>query len=204
MELKKGYRGYESFSYLTAGEDYRLTEPAAECNEFVDGGIELYPLTPEQEARARQIADKHIFISLHEHPFCFPKDLSQIFDWTRENRIRTAYQGMAGSLWDCVFDNLMDGCCLITSKAGWKWQDVIYDMGMRMSDIAHQDFLIRCGTVDDIVRAKKEGKVAWVPVLESATPVENELDRVDILHGLGVRSHRHQPRRRPSQPRRGS
>ena len=35
MELKKGYRGYEYFSYLTAGEDYRLTEPAAECNEFV-------------------------------------------------------------------------------------------------------------------------------------------------------------------------
>ena len=187
MELKKGYQGYKSFSYLKAGEDYHYTEPAPECNAFVDGGMELYPLTPEQEAKAKKIADEHIFISLHEHPFCFPKDLGQIMDWTHENRISTAYRGIAEGLWDCIFDNLMDGCCLITSKAGWKWQDVIYDMGMRMSDIAHQSFLVKCGTVDDIVRAKKEGKVAWVPVLESATPVENELDRVDILHGLGIR-----------------
>ncbi len=37
---------------------------------------------------------------------------------------------------DCVFDNLMNGTAMITSKWGWKWDDIIYDLGMRLSDIA--------------------------------------------------------------------
>jgi membrane dipeptidase len=43
-------------------------------------------------------------------------------------------------------------------------------------------------TIEDLYRAKQEGKIAFVATLESATPIENELDRVDVLYGLGVRS----------------
>ena len=129
----------------------------------------------------------HPMISLHEHPFCFPKHIEQTFDQVREGRSFTAYRALAESTWDCVFDNLMDGCCMISSKHGWKWNDVIYDLGMRLADIAHQDFLIKCEKVDDIFRAKAEGKVAWVPVVEGAAMLENEVDRVDVLYGMGVR-----------------
>ncbi len=45
---------------------------------------------------------------------------------------------------------MMDGVANITSKRGWKWSDVIYDLGMRLSDIAHQDFVIRGEKVADI------------------------------------------------------
>jgi membrane dipeptidase len=81
----------------------------------------------------------------------------------------------------------MDGGCLITSKNGWKWTDVIFDLGMRLSDLAHQDFVIRCERVDDIFRAHREGKIALVPSLEASTMIENEVDRIDILYGLGIR-----------------
>jgi membrane dipeptidase len=42
-------------------------------------------------------------------------------------------------------------------------------------------------TIDDLYRAKPEGKIAVVASLEAATPIENELDRVDVLYGLGIR-----------------
>ena len=58
---------------------------------------------------------------------------------------------------------------------------------MRLADIAHQDFLIHCQTVDDILRAHAEGRIAWVAAIEGAAPIENELDRVEVLHGFGVR-----------------
>lgn len=185
MELKKGYKGYKSFDYLVPDEDYKVIELAEEGNAFT--GNTFIELTPEQEALAKKVAENNIFISLHDHPNLFPNNIGDTFEYARENRIFTAYRALAESLWDCIFDNLQDGCCVITSKHGWKWMDVLSDIGMRMSDIAHQDFLIKCENVNDIYRAKAEGKIAWVPVLESAMVLENEVDRVDILHGFGIR-----------------
>ncbi len=89
--------------------------------------------------------------------------------------------------WDCVFDNMMDGTCHIVSQNGWKFEDVLVDLGHRLCDLHHQDFLIQCKSVADIHRAHREGRIAWVPVLEGAAPIENELDRIDVLYGLGVR-----------------
>ena len=182
--LKSGYKGYKAYQFLEPGVDYTAFELAAEGNEF---GEYIIDLTPEQEEFYEHVIAAHPMISLHEHPFCFPKHIEQTFDQVREGRSFTAYRALAESTWDCVFDNLMDGCCMISSKHGWKWNDVIYDLGMRLADIAHQDFLIKCEKVDDIFRAKAEGKVAWVPVVEGAAMLENEVDRVDVLYGMGVR-----------------
>jgi len=88
---------------------------------------------------------------------------------------------------DGVFDALTDGLCAITSKNGWKWSDTIYDLGMKLCDIAHQDFAILGRNTKDIIYAHNEGKAAIIPYLEAATMIENELDRIDILYGLGVR-----------------
>jgi hypothetical protein len=41
-----------------------------------------------------------------------------------------------------VFENYADGVATITSKSGWKWTDVIHDLGLRYSDWAHQDFVV--------------------------------------------------------------
>jgi membrane dipeptidase len=42
-------------------------------------------------------------------------------------------------------------------------------------------------TTEDIVRAKQNGQIAFIVSLEGAAMIENELDRIDILYGLGVR-----------------
>jgi membrane dipeptidase len=82
----------------------------------------------------------------------------------------------------------MDGTAYITSYSGWKWNDVVHDIGIRLCDLHHQSTVTHCRTVDDIRDAAENGKVALVVCLESATPIENELDRIDVLHGIGVRS----------------
>lgn len=82
---------------------------------------------------------------------------------------------------------MMDGTALITSRNGWKWDDVIFDIGMRLSDIAHQDMVFLGLTTEDIRRAHETGRIAFIVSLESSTMIENELDRLDILYGLGAR-----------------
>lgn len=185
MALKHNYDGYKAFQYLEPGVDYRAFELPDGDRIFPE---HLIPLDDAGEARVKELAANTICISLHEHPVLFPKHVERdVFEYNREGRIPTAYAELARSYWDCVFDNMMDGTCTIHSKAGWKWESVIHDIGMRLSDIAHQDFVIKAERVSDIERAHAEGKLALVLVIEGAAPIQNEVDRVDILYGLGVR-----------------
>jgi len=182
---KKKYDGYTSFQYLDPGSDYRAFKLAREINRVAPY---VYPVSEDQERRARQLLAENIIVSLHDHASVFPENMAEILEYVRQGREWTGYEGLSVSGIDVLFENFMDGTALITSSAGWKWTDVIHDIGIRYSDFAHQDMVFVALTVDDLFRAKREGKIAFVATLESATPIENELDRVDVLYGLGIRS----------------
>ncbi|MEW6047378.1 MAG: membrane dipeptidase [Bacillota bacterium] len=181
---KARYDGYQSYQYLEPGADYRPFRLAKQLGRVAPYDLGL---AEDEQARLERIIQQYPVISLHDHLFVAPEDVTQIFEYRREGRDFTGYEALAVSGLDAVFENFMDGTALITSKAGWKWDDVIWDIGMRYSDWAHQDFLIRAERVDDIFRAKTNGQIAVIPSLEAATPIENELDRIDILYGLGIR-----------------
>lgn len=185
MGIGKQWSGYRSFSYLEPGVDYR---PFELCSELGRVPAHPVPLDAAEEARVRELAERLVFVSMHEHLGVFPEDISQTPEYARHGRMATAFQGLAASWWDCVFDNLMDGICRIHSHSGWQWDDVLHDLGMRLCDLAHQDFVIPCLRVDDVHRAHREGKVAWVATMEGAAMIEHDLDRIDILHGFGLRS----------------
>ena len=182
---RTAYKGYQSFQYLEPGADYRAFELATEIDRVKSTPVAV---SKEQEDRVQRLLTEQLAISLHDHCFIVPKDFGDLAEYRRQGRDWTGYAGMARSGLDAVFDCLMDGTATITSKAGWKWDDVIYDLGMRFSDIAHQDFIVRGETVADIKRAKANGQIAFIASLEAATAIENEVDRLDILYGLGIRS----------------
>lgn len=184
MGINKKYSGYQSFDYLEKGKDFKEFKLLEGQNAFEPYSV---PLSVAQEERVKQLAEELVLISLHEHPFIFPADVRETFAYVREARTFTAYEALSNSCWDAVFDNFMDGVNMITSKSGWKWSDVLYDVGMRLCDLAHQDFLIRAERVADIYRAHAEGKIALIPSIEGAAMIENELDRIEILYGFGVR-----------------
>jgi len=184
MSLKKRGTEYRSWSYLEP-DDYAQFDLASELNR-----VPFHPvsLSATQEERVGKILKEQVLISLHEHASTFPADITESKAYTHEGRMVTAFQGLAASHWDAVFDNLMDGILNIESPHGWKWTEVIHDLGMRLCDLAHQDFVFHATSVDDIHRAHREDRVAWIASLEGAAMIENELDRIDILYGLGVRA----------------
>ena len=180
----KRYTGYRSYGYLEAGADYRAFTLARQVDRVPSRKVEV---SADQEQRVQRLLDEHLVISLHDHPVVMPERPAEIFEQRREGRDVTGYEGLSVSGLDAVFDNLMDGTALVTSKAGWKWDDVIFDLGMRLCDVAHQDLVVRAEKVGDIRAAKANGQIALVPCLEAATPIENEVDRLDVLYGLGIR-----------------
>jgi membrane dipeptidase len=181
---KKTYDGYRSYSYLTEGEDYQAIPLAKEIDRVPSAKVEL---SDADEKRARAILDQQQIVSMHDHTSIFPEDMGRVLEQRRQGRDATGYAGLAASDTDVFFENFMDGTATITSNKGWKWDDIIFDLGMRFSDIAHQDLVYLATRYDDLLQAKSSGRIAFVAWLEAATAIENEIDRVDILYGFGVR-----------------
>lgn len=184
MGTDKQYAGYEAYDYLD-DDDYQHVDFDEMFSGFEPQPIEL---SEEEEAHVTEVIEDTV-VSLHDHPFYFPKDVHEdIWTYVREGRAHTAYEALSETPLDAVFDMHFDGLSGIHSKHGWKWDDIVHDVSMRACDIAHSDYAIQCRTVEDIHRAHETGKIAVVQALESAAMIENELDRIEQLYGMGVRS----------------
>ena len=178
---KKNYHGYKSFQRLEPGLDYKQFKLAKEINRVEPYTVEV---SAQQESQAEEILDQEIVVSLHDHTFIILK-IQTKFDC--QEGVATPPMNPKSFPYRHFVENFLDGIAMITSKAGWKWTDIIHDLGIHYADYAHQDMLYLALTLEDLYRAKKEGKIAIVATLEAATAIENELDRVDVLYGLGVR-----------------
>jgi membrane dipeptidase len=129
------YDGYRAFQYLEPDLDYRsfnlVDEPFRVAPYWV-------PLSGGEEEGAEGLLEDSVVISLHEHLGLMPEDIEKEFiPYQNEGREFLGYEGLSVSYLDAVFDDMMNGTAFITSKEGWKWDDVIYDLGLRLSDIAH-------------------------------------------------------------------
>jgi membrane dipeptidase len=180
MGGNKKHSGYKSYDYLEPGIDYKEFEYRDPLEN-----LWIYPLDKNEEDRVNTIIEKNILIDLHAHPNPGPKNLVEELDWHREGRKPMAYHALSLSYLDGFIDWL--GPVIKTSKRGWKWDELIHSLGMALCDIMHQDFIIPCTKVKDIETAQETGKIAWIPGIESATHIENEVDRIDVLYGLGIR-----------------
>lgn len=185
LEPAKRYSGYTAYKFLEEGVDYPKRDWAKQIGRVPEyQGLDL---TSEQKERAARLLRDEIVISLHDHPQVFPHDMGYLREHIRTGREPTGYEGLSRSGMTAVFDNGMDGTCCISSDAGWKYQDVLFDLGVRMADLAHQDYVIKTESVADIRYAHETGRMAHVFGLEVATMIENEVDRLDVLYGFGVR-----------------
>ena len=169
---------YRPFQYLEAGTDYREFTLAKELERVPS---KPFPLDPEQEKRLQRILATAPLVSSHDHCIVMPDDIGQIHEYARERRTWMGYAGLAAAGVDVVLEAFLDG------MGGWRWDDVLFDLGMRYSDIAHQDFVYRAETCADLERAKSSGRCALVSSLECATMIEDDVDRIDVLYGFGVR-----------------
>jgi membrane dipeptidase len=175
---------YASYGYLTPGEDLPTFTLSPEIHRVAPYES---PVNEAERERAAQLMRDNIVVSLHDHPVRFPDDMRETPQYNRTGRQHTAFAGLMKSGMTIVFDNMMDGTACVTGNAPWRWLDIITDLGMRQADVAHQDDIVVIRTLNDISSAKRDSKVGLVFGLEAATPIENELDRLDVLFGLGLR-----------------
>jgi membrane dipeptidase len=174
---------YTAYSYLDPAEiaQFDLAPEFGRVPPYQAG------LTDEQRERAQALLRDSLVISLHDHPVRFPERMEETPGYNRTGRQHAAYAGMAASGMNVVFDNMMDGTACVTGNAPWRWDDIVTDLGMRQADLAHASGFMVVRAVADIDEAQRSGRIGLVFGLEAATPIENEIDRLDVLYGLGLR-----------------
>lgn len=182
--VAEGYSGYRAYEYLEPGADLREFELAEEIGRVPEYAIEL---DSAEHGRVERLLREHIVFSLHEHAIVLPADVSQIREYNRTGRQRTGYKGLAVSRLTGFIDNFMAGASCVTSQHGWKWDDMVYALGFRLADLEKQDHVVLATSVRDIYDAKRTGKIGMLAGFECSTMIENELDRIDMLYGFGVR-----------------
>ncbi|VVJ21636.1 Uncharacterised protein [Amycolatopsis camponoti] len=171
---------YESFPYLRRGVDFpavELSDPAARRSRFTAGS---------DDDRIDHLLADNVTISFHDHPQLLPADFADTPAFLRAKHEFTAFAELRRAGLTAVFDNWF-GVIGSTRRTGWKWDDLITTLGLRLADLAHQDGVVVARTVGDILGAQRDGNVAFVMGTESAGMIENELDRIDVLYGLGIR-----------------
>ena len=179
-----GTRPYTAYAYLGTEPGFPRFEMSPEFGRVPPYAADLTPL---QQQRSRELLVGSLVISLHDHPVRFPARMEETPQYNRTGRQHAAYAGLAASGMTVVFDNMMDGTACVTGNAPWRWNDIITDLGMRQADLAHQGEVMTIRTLADIDEAHRSGRVGLVFGLEAATPIENEIDRLDVLYGLGLR-----------------
>jgi membrane dipeptidase len=170
VEPKKRWDGYRSFSYLEEGVDLQPFVLEPQLGRLAPF---RYPLSSEDDARAERLLRECVCVSLHDHCGVTPVDLSDNDAYLRQGREWYGYEGLAASGLDAVFENFLDGTATITSRSGWKWTDVVHDLGMHLSDVAHQTVVFVASRVDQIVEAHRTGRIALVPSIEGAAPISS-------------------------------
>lgn len=92
---------------------------------------------------------------------------------------------------DAVFESLNAGSVAAINATQATWQgyeetlDMIAKWYVRFRERSEQILLVE--TVDDIHRANREGKTGIIFGWQNTSPIENDLDRLELFHKLGVR-----------------
>ncbi|WP_080835657.1 dipeptidase [Cohnella massiliensis] len=174
----------DSFHYLQQGADYVPYELPRQ-SRFPPYEI---PLTEAEEERASRYLAEEFIVSMREHGFIVPERPSDILPYCRQLHTMYNYEGLRRSGLNLIFDNFMEAISLTHSKAGQKWDDAIANLGIRLCDLEHQEGFSLIRNVRDLDRlAASKGEIGIVASMETATPIENELDRIDMLYGFGIR-----------------
>jgi len=174
-----------SYEYLQR-DDAVPVSLAKEVDRIEERTVEL---NPDEEARAMRLHRESIIIDFHNHLYVLPENIEKDLEtYARAGRIATGFEGLRkAGLTACLY--AVGGLLARrSSPVAWQFRDLVWDMGMRQADMDHhQDVVMRAYGVKDIHEAQKSGKTAVFLHVENGGVIGNDLDRVDVLYGLGLR-----------------
>lgn len=121
------------------------------------------------------------WISLHDHVIRIPDPMTRE-NWTRYQawgREHIGYPGLLHSGLTAVFHSMLSADDM---GSVMRWATLL------RADIAHHEGVVTAERVQDLDRAWADGQVALFLALEAATPIGEDLDNIEMLYGLGIRS----------------
>jgi membrane dipeptidase len=196
---------YFSSKYLTRDEYVRL--PLEQ---------RLIPLSKTEDERYRELQEKLIKIDMHLHgvventyvrgvtcshsppimegapvfldrriPDPLPKEVSEFLKELREFPLEVYTKGFRIH-WEGLKQAGLTGVMLLAGLGSEAFSRTIYLLGFHFADVEKNPLGMRAYCAEDIRKAKREGKIAFMAASEANT-FANVLDRVRILYGLGLR-----------------
>lgn len=149
----------------------------------------IVPLSAKDEERAKRLHAESTVIDFHIHLTILPDNIQDLELLARSGRPATGYEGIKKSGMTACLSSYGGSMGRRSSPTPWQFQDAIWDLGIRTADNDHHpDLVMRAYSVKDILEAKKSGRTAILATIENGQMIDNDLDRVDMLYGLGVRS----------------
>ena len=147
----------------------------------------VVPLDAQQERRFQRLIEQIVMVDVHEHPMVLPEDMEQLPDYLRTNDYRWGYQAVKQGGWTAVATaNFFRGLANTPDLSMVESEDVLQEVGLMLSDLSKQTDVLKVGNADDIEAIKQRGIIGFLPTLEHLA-IGKELNRLDILHGIGIR-----------------
>ncbi len=145
------------------------------------------PLDAAEELRYQHLMDEATLVDLHQHPMVLPEDMAEITDYLRTDDYRWGYQAVQQGGWTAVTTaNFFRGLISTPDLSLVEFEDVTQEVALMLSDLARRPEARLLSNADDIAGAKQSGAFGFLPTLEHLA-IGKELNRLDTLHGLGVR-----------------
>jgi len=184
MGKRKRYSGYQSWSFLDPVEDYKQYKLVRQVGRVPSKIVELSKV---EEERFQEFIEKNVIISFHEHSSVWPENPEEFIEYSRGGRYWIGYEGLAVSGIDGFFEAMENGTGIIRSMDALDWDNIIHQIGIYRADIDHQDMVFIATKAEDFVRAHNEGRIAMVLQLEAPPRIGEDIIKIDILYGLGIR-----------------
>ena len=148
----------------------------------------IVPLSRDEETRFERIMDQAVMIDVHQHPFVLPESMDRFIEFLRSaNRFEWGYQAAIAGGWSAVTtSNFFTALYKVSDMSFVEYDDIAAEVGGMLADVASQDDVMRVGNADEILSARQQGKVGFMPTLEHL-PIGNHIERVNALFGMGVR-----------------
>ena len=148
----------------------------------------VVPLSSDEETRFERIMDQAVMIDVHQHPFVLPESMDGFMEFLRAaNRFEWGYQAAIVGGWSAVTtSNFFTALYKVSDMSFVEYDDIAAEVGGMLADVASQDDVVRVGNADEILSARQQGKVGFMPTLEHL-PIGNHIERVNALFGMGVR-----------------
>jgi membrane dipeptidase len=147
----------------------------------------VVPLDHEQDTRFQRLMDTITLVDMHEHPMVLTDDVNDLVAYFRSHTYQWAYDAVRHGGWTMAATANGLSCSANSSDGSFsRFEDLLEEVALMQADLSKRDDVVRIARVEDIVSARQQGAIGFLPTVEHLA-LGHELHRVDVLYGVGIR-----------------